>query len=73
MIQAIFTEMTTIITAFFNFLASGFTSAIGMIYSSSSSSPGLTEFGKISLIGVAIGLGYFLFRWIRGLIRVGAR
>jgi hypothetical protein len=69
MLQALFSELSSVISAFVSMLSSAFEQIIGMIYSGDK----LTIFGQLMLIGVGIGIFYFVFSWIRSLIAIKAR
>jgi hypothetical protein len=69
MLQALFSELSSVISAFVSMLSSAFEQIIGMIYSGDK----LTTFGQLMLIGVGIGIFYFVFSWIRSLIAIKAR
>jgi len=65
MISAMFTEVGAAITAFSTALGNGITSVIAMFYDSTN---GITPLGSLLLIGVGVGLVYFGWRLIKGLI-----
>lgn len=71
MINDIFTAVGEAVTAFSGALASSITSVTGMFYTpGSGSDPGqLTVLGTLLLIAVGVGLVYWAFRLIKGLIR----
>jgi hypothetical protein len=50
-------------------LSSAFEQVISMIYSGDK----LTTFGQLMLIGVGIGIFYFVFSWIRSLVSIKSR
>lgn len=72
MISAIFTEMTTIATAFVSFLTSLFTSVVGVIWTPGvGENPGsLTVLGTLFLVSIVTGLVIWALYFIRNLIRV---
>lgn len=67
MIADIFSTIGQAITAFANQLSSAVTSVAGMFYDSSENG-GLTFLGTLLLIAVGIGVVYWVFRLIRGLV-----
>ena len=69
MIANIFTELTTIATAFITFLTGLFTSVVEIIYTTGTT-PGFTIVGQLMLMGLATGLVMWALYFIRSLIRV---
>lgn len=70
MVSAIFTGITTAVTAFIGVLNSGITAMLDLFYDSSASTPGLTVLGTLVVIVVAVSLVYWIFRLIIGLARM---
>lgn len=64
-IQAIMNGLTTLATMVVNFFTSLFTGVIGIIYADGA----LTVVGWLILLGLAFGAFWFVFRWIRSLIK----
>lgn len=69
MVSAIFESIGSVITAFAGVIGNGFTALLEIFYSTSGTTPGLTPVGILSLIGVGMGLVYWAFRMVRGLIK----
>ena len=67
MIADIFNTITQAISGFASALASGVTSVASMFYTSGENG-GLTFLGTLLLIAVGVGVVYWVFRLIRGLI-----
>ena len=67
MISAIFSGITTALTAFVGTLNSGLTAMIALFYDSTD---GLTVIGTLMVIVVAVSLCWTVFRLISGLIRL---
>lgn len=65
-ITTMFETLQQIVTAVGSLIGSVFESVVDLIYDSE----GLTVVGVLLLIGVAVGLFFFVFRWVRGLIRI---
>lgn len=70
MVSAIFESIGSTITAFAGILGNGFTAMLSIFYDSSSTTPGLTPVGVLSLIGVGVALVYWAFRLVRRLIHL---
>lgn len=68
MISAIFEAVTQAVQAFAGSLSSAVTAITNMFYVASGDNAGLTTLGNLLLIGVGVGLVYWVFRLIRGLI-----
>lgn len=68
MIADIFTEVGSAITAFAQALASGVSSVTSMFYTTGENG-GLTTLGSLLLIAVGVGIVYWAFNLIRGLIK----
>lgn len=68
MINDIFTAVGEAVTGFSGALASSITSVTSMFYTSGENG-GFTVLGTLLLIAVGVGLVYFAFRLIKGLIR----
>lgn len=69
MVEAIFTAIGGVITAFAGVIGNGFTALLEIFYTTSGTNTGLTPIGILSLIGVGMGLVYWAFRMVRGLIK----
>lgn len=69
MVTAIFEAVGSVITAFAGVIGNGFTALLEIFYSTGTT-PGLTPIGILSLIGVGMGLVYWAFRLVRGLIKL---
>lgn len=72
MVGAIFSGITEAVTAFIGTLSSGVTSIVALFYdaSANSNAGGLTILGTLTCIVVGVGLVYWLFRLIMGMIRL---
>lgn len=70
MVSAIFDGITSAVTAFIGTLSSGITGMLALFYDSSSSNPGLTVLGTLTVIVVGVSIVYWLFRLIMGLARL---
>ena len=68
-VTTMFDVLQDIVTAVGSLIGSVFDSVVDLIYDSSPEG-GLTVVGVLLLIGVAVGLFFFVFRWVRGLIRI---
>lgn len=68
-ITTMFETLQDIVTAVGSLIGSVFESVVDLIYDSSEGG-GLTVIGVLLLIGVAVGLFFFVFRWVRSLIRI---
>lgn len=68
MINDIFTAVGDAVTAFASALASSISSVTSMFYTSGANA-GLTVLGTLILIVVGVGLVYWAFRLIRGLLQ----
>lgn len=68
-ITTMFETLQQIVTAVGSLIGSVFESVVDLIYTSGENG-GLTVVGVLLLIGVAVGLFFFVFRWVRGLIRI---
>lgn len=69
MVSAIFESIGSVITAFAGVIGNGFTALLEIFYSTSGTNAGLTPIGILSLIGVGMGLVYWAFNLVRGLIK----
>ena len=69
-ITTMFETLQQIVTAVGSLIGNVFESVVNLIYDSSAENGGLTVVGVLLLIGVAVGLFFFVFRWVRGLIRI---
>lgn len=69
MISDIFTAVGQAVTGFSGVLASGISSVTSMFYDTSGTTPQLTVLGTLLLIAVGVGIVYFAFRLIKGLVR----
>lgn len=67
MVSAIFTEIGNAITAFATALGSAVSSVTSMFYTTGEGG-GLTVLGTLALIAVGVGVVYWAFNLIRGLI-----
>lgn len=65
-ITEIFAALVAIVNGFVSVLVAGFNGIIEIFYDSGEST--LTVLGVLLLIGLGMGLVYFVFRFIRGLI-----
>lgn len=65
MINAIFTTIGSAVTAFAGTMTNAASSMVSVFYDSE----GLTTLGTLLLISAGVGLVYWAFRLIRGLIR----
>lgn len=70
MVGAIFSGITEAVTAFIGTLNSGIGSIVSLFYDSSSTNPGLTVLGTLTVIVVGVSLVYWLFRLIMGMARL---
>lgn len=68
-ITTIFEALQDIVAAVSSLIGNVFESVVGLIYKSGEGG-GLTIVGVLLLIGVAVGLFFFVFRWVRSLIRI---
>ena len=68
-VTTMFETLQEIVTAVGSLIGNVFKSVVDLIYDSSEGG-GLTVVGVLLLIGVAVGLFFFVFRWVRGLIRI---
>lgn len=68
MISDIFQAVSDAVTAFASALASSITSVTSMFYTTGENG-GLTVLGTLILIVVGVGLVYWAFRLIKGLLR----
>lgn len=66
MVSAIFTGITSAVSAFIGTLNSGITAMLDLFYGSE----GLTVLGTLTVIVVGVSLVYFLLRFIMGLARL---
>lgn len=66
-ITDIFAGLVAIVNGFISVLVAGFNGIIEIFYDSGADG-GLTVLGVLLLIGLGMGLVYFVFRFIRGLI-----
>lgn len=66
MISAIFQEVGSAVTAFTTALSNAVSGVTSMFYDATN---GLTTLGSLLLIAVGVGLVYWSFRLIKGLIR----
>lgn len=77
MLNSIFTELSTIVSGVVDMFSSLFTNVVKLIYvapdSTNNITGGLTDVGKLILIGLGFTLFYFVLSWIRGLIKPQAR
>jgi len=69
-VTTMFETLQEIVTAVGSLIGNVFESVVNLIYNSSENGGGLTVVGVLLLIGVAVGLFFFVFRWVRGLIRI---
>lgn len=67
-ITDIFAALVSIVNGFVSVLVAGFDGIIQIFYDASPEGGGLTVLGVLLLIGLGMGLVYFVFRFIRGLI-----
>lgn len=66
MISAIFQEVGSAVTAFTTALSNAVSGVTSMFYDATN---GLTTLGSLLLIAVGVGLVYWAFRLIKGLVR----
>lgn len=66
MISAIFQEVGSAVTAFTTALSNAVSGVTSMFYDATD---GLTTLGSLLLIAVGVGLVYWAFRLIKGLVR----
>lgn len=66
MITAIFNSIGEAITAFATVIGNGFNGIISLFWSGEA----LTDLGTLAIIGVGVGVVYWAFRLVRGLLRV---
>lgn len=69
MVSAIFEAIGSAITGFAGILGNGFTALLEIFYTTSGTNAGLTPIGTLSLIGLGMGIVYWAFRMVRGLIK----
>ena len=69
-VTTMFETLQQIVTAVGSLIGNVFESVVDLIYDSSPEGGGLTVVGVLLLIGVAVGLFFFVFRWVRSLIRI---
>lgn len=69
MVSAIFEAVGDAITSFAGVLGNGFSSLLAIFYDSTASTPGLTAVGTLSLIALGMGIVYWAFSLVRGLIK----
>ncbi len=69
-VTTMFDVLQDIVTAVGSLIGSVFQSVVDLIYTSGENGGSLTVVGVLLLIGVAVGLFFFVFRWVRGLIRI---
>lgn len=71
MIAAIFSAIGDIVTAFITVLGNGVTGVTTLIWDPTlnTGAGGLTVFGTFLLIGFGVGLVYWAFRLVKGIIR----
>lgn len=65
MISAMFTEVAAAITGFSTVLSQAATNVLALFYDATN---GITPLGSLLLIGVGVGICYFVFRLISGLV-----
>ena len=65
-ITTMFETLQQVVSAVGSLIGSVFESVVDLIYNDE----GLTVVGVLLLIGVAVGLFFFVFRWVRSLIRI---
>lgn len=68
MVSAIFTEVSNAVTAFTGALSNAVSGVTSMFYTTGEGG-GLTVLGSLLLIAVGVGLVYWAFRLIKGLIK----
>lgn len=77
MLNSIFSEIGNVVTQIVTLFSSLFEKVIQLIYvapdTTNNVTGGLTDVGKLMLIGLGFTLFYFVLSWIRGLIRPQAR
>ena len=69
MISAIFGAVSDAISAFATAVGSAVTSVTSMFIDTSGSTPSLTTLGTLLLIAVGVGLVFWAFRLIKGLVK----
>lgn len=63
----------TALDGFVSLMTNAFNSVIELIYISSGENQGFTTIGYLFILGLGIGIFYFVFRFIRNLLRLRAR
>lgn len=63
----------SILTSFISLMSDAFSNVVEVIYVSTGENQGFTTIGYLFLIGLAIGIFYFVFRFVRNLMRLRAR
>ena len=71
-VTTMFEGLQEIVTAVGSLIGEVFQSVVNLVYTPGADGTGgsLTIVGVLLLIGVAVGLFFFVFRWVRGLIRI---
>lgn len=69
-VTTMFDVLQDIVTAVGSLIGSVFDSVVNLIYTSDGETGSLTVVGVLLLIGIAVGLFFFVFRWVRSLIRI---
>lgn len=69
MVAELFTTIGSVITNFAQVLGNGFQSLVGIFYTTGENG-GLTLVGTLCLVGLGIGIVYWAFRMIKGLIHL---
>lgn len=67
MVEQIFGTIGDAITQFATQLGNGFSSIISMVYTTEG---GITPLGTLLLVGTAVGIVYWTFNLVRGLVSV---
>lgn len=67
-ITDIFAALVAIVNGFISVLVAGFNGIIQIFYDTTGDSGTLTVMGVLLLIGLGMGLVFFVFKFIRGLI-----
>lgn len=70
MVSALFSEISNAMTGFISTLGSGITSMEALFYTNSEGTYTATVLGSLVAIAAAVGLCYFVFRLIIGLVRL---
>lgn len=70
MVSALFSEISAAMSGFISTLGSGITAMEALFYTNNSGTYTATTLGSLVAIAAAVGLCYFVFRLIIGLVRL---